>query len=133
MANPAEQSHDDRQEPRAVVLIVDDDRDVCAVMAASLSKRDLRIECAHSAEEAVERLASGRIDLAVIDLLLPGGSGVELAKRFAAKGAAVIITSGALDAEERLAGNGFRLLRKPFRLKTLVEMVRQSVRGCAST
>jgi hypothetical protein len=37
--------------------------------------------------------------------------------------------SGALDAEERLAGAGFKLLRKPFRLKALVGMVRDSVSG----
>jgi DNA-binding response OmpR family regulator len=120
--NFAEQSYD--YQCQAVVLIVDDDSDVCEVIAASLTARDFRIECAYSAEEALQRLATGRIDLALIDLLLPGGPGVEVAKRFAADGAAVIMMSGALDAEERLAGTEFKLLRKPFRLKTLVAMVR---------
>jgi hypothetical protein len=66
-------------------------------------------------------------------LLLPGRPGVEVAKCFAADGAAVIIMSGALDAEERLAGTGFKLLRKPFRLKTLVAMVRDRCEDCLTT
>jgi DNA-binding response OmpR family regulator len=121
--------YDEEQKPRPVVLIVDDDPDVCGVIVASLAQKDFRIECAYSAEEALQRLATGRIDVALIDLLLPGGPGVEVAKRFAANGASVIIMSGALDAEERLAGTGFKLLRKPFRLKTLVGMVRGSLCG----
>jgi DNA-binding response OmpR family regulator len=129
----AEQLYDEQQQPRTVVLIVDDDPDVCEVIAASLTETDFRIECAYSGEEALQRLATGRIDLALIDLLLPGEPGVEVARRFAADGPAVIIMSGALDAEERLAGTGFKLLRKPFRLKTLVGMVRDSVYGRVST
>jgi DNA-binding response OmpR family regulator len=111
------------------VLIVDDDPDVCAVMVASLAQKGFRVECVQSAEEALQRLTKGRIDLALIDLLLPGGPGLEIARRFADNGASVIVMSGALDAEERLAGSGFKLLAKPFRLKTLVAIVRDSVCG----
>jgi DNA-binding response OmpR family regulator len=64
---------------------------------------------------------------------LPGTPGVEVAERFAAEGVAVIMMSGALDAEERLAATGFKFLRKPFRLKALVAMVRDGVRSRAST
>jgi DNA-binding response OmpR family regulator len=120
---------DQEQQPRATVLIVDDDPDVCAVIMASLSQRGFRVECAHSAADALQTLATGRIDVALVDLLLSGGSGVEIAKRFAAGGASVIIMSGALDAEERLAGTGFKLLQKPFRLKTLIGMLRDNVCG----
>jgi two-component system OmpR family response regulator len=127
----AEQLHDNQR--RAVVLIVDDDPDVCEVIAASLTEGDFQIECASSAEEALQRLATGRIDLALIDLLLPDRPGVEVAKRFAAGGAAVIIMSGALDAEDRIAGTGFKILRKPFRLKTLVAMVRDRGEDCLTT
>jgi DNA-binding response OmpR family regulator len=123
----AEQVCHEQQTEQAMVLIVDDNADVCEVISAFLTEEDFRIECAYSAQEALQRLATGRVDLALIDLLLPGGSGVEVAERFAANGAAVIIMSGALDAEERLAESGFKLLRKPFRLKTLGEMVRDSV------
>jgi CheY-like chemotaxis protein len=124
-----EQLHEGQQNGQAAVLIVDDDRDVCEVIGEALTGNDFRIECAYSAEEALRKVAAGGIDLALIDLLLPGGPGIELGKRFAAEGAAIIMMSGAVDAEERLAGTGFKLLRKPFRLQTLVEMVRDRVCG----
>jgi CheY-like chemotaxis protein len=127
----AEQLHDERS--GAVMLVVDDNPDICEVIVSSFAETDFRIECAYSAEEALRRLASDRIDLALIDLLMPGRPGVEVAKRFAAGGAAVIVMSGALDAEERLVGTGFKLLRKPFRLKTLVETVHDSIGSRVST
>jgi DNA-binding response OmpR family regulator len=126
----AERAGDDRRRP--VVLIVDDNSDLCEVVTTSLAEQDFRIECAYSADEALRMVGRERIDLALIDLVLPGAPGTEVAERLAAHGAAVIMMSGALDAEERLAGTGFELLRKPFRLKTLLAMICDAVRGGAS-
>src|SRR5437868_10000816 len=91
--------YDEPQEAPAVILIVDDEPAVCEVIAASLDG-DFRVECAYSAEEALQSLATRRIDLALIDWLLPDRPGIEVAQRFVADGAQVIIMSGALDAED---------------------------------
>ncbi len=63
------------------VLLVDDDAAIRTVLSAQL-KQDA-IDCieAASAEEALEKLASGMVDLIVTDLRMPGMDGLELLSR----------------------------------------------------
>lgn len=64
------------------LLIVDDDRLVLSVIASGLTAAGYRVISAESSEEAEAWLASGeRPDLAIIDVRMPGRTGLDLAQR----------------------------------------------------
>ncbi len=60
------------------VLIVDDDADTAAALAALLAVDGYIVDVAGSGEEALERFAVESYHLLLTDLMLPGMSGVEL-------------------------------------------------------
>ena len=63
------------------VLVVDDERQMLSIVAFALETQGFEAVTAHSAEEAWTNLRQGRFDLLVLDVTLPGASGVELCRR----------------------------------------------------
>ena len=63
----------------AAILLVDDDLNTCAALQAGLAKDGHRILEAHSGKEALEKVRSQDLDLAIIDLRMPDMTGAELA------------------------------------------------------
>jgi DNA-binding response OmpR family regulator len=62
------------------VLVVDDQSNLTRVMAIGLRIEGFEVETAAHAEEALCVLAGGRFDLAVVDLMMPGTNGIQLAR-----------------------------------------------------
>jgi two-component system response regulator HydG len=58
-----------------VVLVVDDDRDLCEDLWDLLRHRDIRVGLAHDADEAIERLKETKYRAVLIDMKLLGGDG----------------------------------------------------------
>lgn len=68
--------------PLPHLLLVDDDRLVLSTLSLGLQQAKYRVSSAESAEEAEVFLASGeRPDLAILDIRMPGSSGLYLAQR----------------------------------------------------
>ena len=65
---------------RPTLLLVDDDRSFCAVMADALTARGLAVRVAHDVAQALGLIADDPPDYAVVDLKMPGSSGLELVK-----------------------------------------------------
>jgi hypothetical protein len=62
------------------VLIVDDERDLVAMLAYNLGKRGYRISTAYSGFEAWEKIESGKPELLILDLMMPDLDGWELCR-----------------------------------------------------
>lgn len=62
------------------VLLVDDDRVVLNLLAEGLRDLGYRVGTAQSAAEALQRIGEASFDLAVLDVRMPGQSGVKLAE-----------------------------------------------------
>lgn len=60
------------------ILIVDDDDAIRALLVTILRRRGLAPETARNGIEALEKLASGRHELVILDLMMPQMSGYEL-------------------------------------------------------
>jgi AmiR/NasT family two-component response regulator len=69
----------------AHILIVDDDRLVLATLAQGLRGAGYRVTEASDGASALELVARNAPDLALLDVRMPGMSGVELAERLAAE------------------------------------------------
>jgi two-component system, OmpR family, alkaline phosphatase synthesis response regulator PhoP len=63
------------------ILVVDDEEDILELAEYNLAKEGFDVSVARSGEEALKKIASGKPDLVVLDLMLPGVDGYEVARR----------------------------------------------------
>ena len=112
------------------ILIVDDHRDVIRLLHSALDSLEHEFEIveAPSGEEAFLEVASSNIDLAVIDYLLPGMSGLELMAKITkrSKDAQVILISGSKERAIRknlLDAGAFAFFQKPISLTDFLDTV----------
>ena len=75
-----------RRDDRPRLLLVDDDATFCAVLSRALEKRGFQVTVAHTVAEALDDSRHGAPDYAVIDLKMPGQSGLALVSRLKAAG-----------------------------------------------
>ena len=66
--------------PKERILVVDDEEDILELVRFNLSKEGYQAICAETGERAVEMARSEMPDLIVLDLMLPGMDGLEVAK-----------------------------------------------------
>ncbi len=107
------------------VLVVDDFPGICPVLQQGLEAvPNCRVSTASSGEAALPLLDRDRPDLVILDALLPGITGIDLADDASRRGIPVILMTGDGDASDALDDSGWRHLHKPFRLDALLVEVR---------
>ncbi len=62
------------------ILAVDDEEDLLELIKFNLEREGYDVDCAESGEEAVNKVAASTYDLILLDLMLPGIDGLEVAK-----------------------------------------------------
>jgi CheY-like chemotaxis protein len=112
------------------VLCVEDDEDTCKMLSGLLGLINCETSSAATAAEALDKIATERFDLYLLDNWLPGGSGVELCRKIRETGTStpIIFYSGAaLDSEreEALAAGAQAYLVKPLDVSLIVETVKK--------
>lgn len=114
----------------ASVLVIDDDDDVRAFVADSLEEAGYRVRQAAYGQQGLEQLAVERADIVVIDFIMPGMSGAEVARRILDRqpDQPILFVSGysETDAIRRIAPTA-PLLTKPFRADALLEALRKAL------
>src|SRR5438045_8561853 len=65
-------------QPRAVILVVDDDAAMCDFLGEELEREGFQVEVARGGRAAVERVKQGGIDLVVSDVKMPDMDGLDL-------------------------------------------------------
>lgn len=63
------------------ILIVDDEEDLCEILRFNLSGEGYRTEVAYSAEEALDKLAQEEFSLILLDVMMEGMSGFNMAEK----------------------------------------------------
>jgi two-component system, OmpR family, alkaline phosphatase synthesis response regulator PhoP len=63
------------------LLVVDDEEDILELLRFNLSAEGFHVVCATTGEEALEKVKSHGPDLILLDLMLPGIDGLEVARR----------------------------------------------------
>jgi len=113
------------------ILVIDDDPDVRGFIAATLEEQGYGVRQASDGAEGLAEIARERPDLVVLDFIMPGLSGAEVASRIFAEapGQPLLFVSGysETDAVKR-AAPGVPLLAKPFRAEALDKAVRAALR-----
>jgi PAS domain S-box-containing protein len=114
----------------ASVLVIDDDPDVRGFIVATLEEQGYRVRQAPDGEHGLKEAAREKPDLVVLDFIMPGLSGAEVAKRILAKAPdqPILFVSGYSETEavKRTAPDA-PLLAKPFRAEALEKAVRAAL------
>ncbi len=118
--------------PLATVLVVDDEPGMRNFLVKTLATRVAQVFEAETAEAADELVRHHRFDLVVLDIALPGISGITWLKQLRERGFAgevVLITAFAdLDtAIEALRAGASDFLLKPFRVTQILNALRQGL------
>ncbi|WP_069269399.1 PAS domain S-box protein [Paraburkholderia nodosa] len=114
------------------ILIVDDDGASREAVSELLTSMGYDVQQASSAEQAMQVLMEGKADVLLTDLLLPGQSGVELARAAHERhpGIHIVFASGGESPPPEALGFGFASLRKPFtaeQLRSLIAAMRGQI------
>ena len=109
-----------------VVLVVDDDFDLLAVLSDTLTEVGWKVLVASSASAAVRAARSGRVDVVLTDLMMPFGDGQTLERAFrddpVLKDVPFVFMSGATTYFREL--RDARVLVKPFTTDEVVVMLK---------
>lgn len=115
------------------ILLVEDEPDAAKVYRDLLESEGFEVEVVETGERALARIAEAPPDLILLDILLPGMNGVQVARELAARngdGRIPIVVITCLDeyAEEHPDVKDLkaikRFLYKPCRPKTLIQGIR---------
>ncbi len=111
----------------ATVLVIDDDDDVRRFIASSLEEYGHEVVEAANGKDGIERFASISPDLVILDYVMPGLSGAEVAAHILATNPdqPILFVSGysETDAIRKVAPDA-EILAKPFRAAALDEVIR---------
>lgn len=116
--------------PHWSILVVDDEQGMLNFLVKTLAPRCHFVMSATSAEEGAEWLRGHHVDLVVLDISLPGKSGVEWLKELREQGytgEVILITAFAdLDtAIEALRAGASDFILKPFRVPQILNAIKQ--------
>ena len=123
------------EERRPSVLVVDDLQPNLELMEAVFQKEGLRVLPAVGADDALEIYAAERVDIAVLDVMMPGMNGFELCRRlkqFSEKEFLPVVLVTALnEKKDRIAGleaGADDFISKPFDTQELLAKTRSLLR-----
>ncbi|BBK43993.1 DNA-binding response regulator [Allostella vacuolata] len=118
------------------VLIVDDDHRICAMLAQFLTDHGLRVSQARDGRQMFAICDSARIDLIVLDIMMPGEDGLSLCRRMRAQSPVPIILLTAMTGEtDRIVGleiGADDYVVKPFNPRELLARIRAVTRRLAA-
>ena len=114
------------------VLVVDDEDGIRESLASILQEEGYFVDAVGSAEEALERAASGDVEVILLDVWLPGIDGLEALGRLQAltRPPAVIMISGhgTIETAVRATKLGaFDFIEKPLSLEKIIVLVRNAL------
>ena len=119
------------------ILIIDDDRELSEMLSEYLAPDHLKLSACHTGEDGMQALRSGEFDLLILDIMLPGMSGLDVLKEIRkTSDIPVIMLTARGEDIDRILGLEFGAddyIAKPFNPRELVArlkaILRRSGRG----
>src|ERR1044072_9054010 len=120
------------------VLIVDDDRELCELVAELLGEEGFAIAVENRSDAGLARALSGEHSLVVLDVMMPGMNGFEVLRRLRAEGSGVhvLMLTARGDDVDRIVGleiGADDYLPKPFNPRELVARIQAVLRRARTT
>lgn len=115
------------------ILVVDDDPEIRKLLARYIESQGFRVLLAANCRELREQLATHRVDLMVLDLMLPDGSGLDVCRdlRVQRSDVPIILLTALKEDVDRIIGleiGADDYLGKPFNPRELIARIRAVLR-----
>jgi len=117
------------------ILVIDDEEDILELLRYNLSIEGYQVLCAATGEDAFRQVASGPPDLIILDLMLPGMDGLEVARTIrgnpSTKEIPIIMLTAKGEEADIVAGlelGADDYVTKPFSPRVLLARVRAVLR-----
>ena len=115
------------------ILIVEDERVIAEILSAVLEDEGYRVVIANNGKQGLDRLAEGRPDLVLCDIMMPGLDGRDLARAMSANAKyrtiPLILMSAAYIPLNKHDFPYTAFLRKPFDMDHLLDTVATALNG----
>lgn len=121
-------------EEKKTILIVDDRRQMVATLGDILDEHGYTVVMAVDGYEAIERVKESPIDLALIDIIMPGMNGVEAfkeIKRLSPQTTVIMMTAYTSEelAKEAIREGVYGMIYKPFDPNKILDLLKDSLSG----
>lgn len=115
------------------VLVIEDEKKVAAFIKRGLEQESYAVDIAHDGNTGMDYATSNSYDTIILDIMLPGKSGLEVLKEIKEKGVAtpVLLLTARDSVEDRvtgLDGGADDYLTKPFAFEELLARIRVLMR-----
>jgi len=114
------------------ILIVDDEQDIADLVELYLKNENYEVFKFYTAQEAVECIENTKLDLAILDIMMPGINGLSICQKIREKYTYPVLMLTAKDAEtDKITGltlGADDYITKPFRPLELVARVKAQLR-----
>jgi two-component system OmpR family response regulator len=114
------------------LLVVDDDREIRDLLSRFLARHGYRVSTARDAREARGAVADARIDLVILDVMMPGEDGLALCRQLRVESEVAIVMLTAMGEEtDRIVGlemGADDYLPKPFNPRELLARIKAVLR-----
>mgnify|MGYP003681886272 CR=1 FL=1 len=122
---------------KKLILVVDDDPQITSFLKRYLEKQEYRVSCASDGREMQGVLAREPVDLCILDIGLPGKSGLDITRDLRAKSnLPILVLSGRDETFDRVVGLEFGAddyMVKPFEPRELLARIRTILRRANAT
>jgi len=120
-------------ETTARILVVDDEQSITDLIAMALRYEHFAVEVAHSGREALDAVEASSPDLVVLDIMMPGIDGFEVARRLrnASSSLPVLFLTARDATDDKVRGltlGADDYMTKPFSVEELVARIRAILR-----
>lgn len=118
---------------KADVLLVDDEEQFLKVLSKRLEGRGMKVDTSTSGEDALNRVKGKEFDAIILDLAMPGMSGIETLKRIRSENpdVQIIMLTGHGTVEtgiEAMKAGAVDFLEKPADLNKIMEKISEAKR-----
>ena len=114
------------------VLVIDDDRELCQLVSVCLVRAGMNVQVSHDGRSGLDLALSGQHDLAILDVMLPQLTGLQVLKKLrGASNIGILMLTARGEEVDRIIGLEYGAddyLSKPFSARELVARIRAVAR-----
>ncbi|WP_419779530.1 sigma-54-dependent transcriptional regulator [Maridesulfovibrio sp.] len=116
---------------RIKLLVVDDEADFLKLVKRRLERRNFDVEVASGGAEALHFLSANPVDVVILDVRMPGMSGMDALKHMRRKHSEVEVImltghSSVASGLEGISHGAYDYILKPFEIDDLIERIRSA-------